>query len=146
MTKKTRNNILLFLLLLVAAAGIIGYKMWNKPHRDVADANAIKATATALYDTYKKDSVTARKQFTDKIVEVTGTALKPSVNQDSATIVMLKTNEEGAFINCTFEVKPRAITEGETVVIRGICSGYSGGDADMGLPGDVVLIRCQLTK
>ncbi len=146
MTRKTKKYILIALLVTLVGAVAVGYMMWNKPHRSVETADAIKVTALDLHDTYKKDSVTAKKQYTDKVVEVSGTVMKQSTNQQNEAIVLLKTNEDGAFVNCTLEGKTDAVKEGDAIRLKGICSGYSGGDADLGLPGDVVLVRCYIIK
>ena len=58
---------------------------------------------------------------------------------------MLKTAADGAFINCTMEGKIENINAGNKIVIKGICTGYNF-DADMGIPGDVILTRCYLIK
>ncbi len=47
-----------------------------------------------------------------------------------------------ASVNCTMEENVNNIKAGDTILIKGICSGYINGDIDMGLPGDVFLIRC----
>lgn len=146
MTKKTKRNILLIVLLIILIGASIGYKMWNKPHRSVDAADAVKVTALSLYDTYQKDSAAAKKQYTDKVVEVSGTVSKRSTNQQNEVILLLATGLDGAYINCTMEGKAEDIKEGSAIAIKGICSGYIGGDADMGLPGDVVVVRGYIVK
>jgi hypothetical protein len=146
MTKKTKKTILLTVLVIILGGAGFGYYMWNKPHRGVKNADSIKVIATELYTQYVKDSAAANKQYTDKILEVNGEVVESTVNQDKQPVIKLKTTEDGAFINCTFEEVAATANPGTKITVKGISSGYSGGDADLGLPGDVVLVRCYLVK
>lgn len=146
MTKKTKKTILYTLLLLAIGGGSVGYYMWNKPHRSVEGASGIKVAANDLYNAYNKDSAAANKQYTDKVVEVSGTVAKATTNQQNQVVVLLQTPQEGGYINCTMEGGNPNAKEGVSITVKGICSGYNGGDADLGLPGDVVLTRCYPVK
>lgn len=141
MTNKT-GKIILATALLVIAIGLAGaYRMWNKPHQNVEDAPAIAVTATELYNCFIKDSVKANEQYTNKIVQVSGEVSQVSMNQQLQQVVLLKTAVDEAFVNCTLEGKKVSAKAGDRITLKGICSGYISGDADMGLPGDVFLIR-----
>ncbi len=139
MSKK--KVLLISILVLAGAAALTGYMMWNKPHKDVKDAHGVQITATELYNMYISDSAKARSLYTDKIVQVTGEAVKVSANQQNQQVILIKTTVAGAYINCTMEENDATVKEGSAITIKGICSGYIGGDADMGLPGDVFLVR-----
>ncbi len=146
MTKRTKK-IVGYLFLLLAVGGVsAGYYLWNKPHRSVADAKSVEVAAAVLHTAYLSDSATANKTYTDKVVEVSGQVSKVSVNQQKQVIVLLQTAQEGAFVNCTMEGADPGAKEGAAIRLKGICSGYNGGDADLGLPGDVVLVRCYLSN
>jgi hypothetical protein len=43
------------------------------------------------------------------------------------------------------EGKVDNINAGSKIAIKGICTGYNF-DADMGIPGDVILTRCFIVK
>ena len=120
--------------------------MWNKPHQDVKDATAIEATATDLYNSFLKDSATAKTTYTNKVVEVSGQVTQVNHNQQNQSVILLKTNTPDAAINCTMEGNADGVKIGETIRIKGICNGYNSGDADMGIPGDVLLVRCYKTN
>ncbi len=142
MTKKT-GKIILGSTLLLLAIGLAGaYRIWNKPHKNVEDAPAITVSATELYNSFIKDSAKANELYTNKVLQVSGEVSQVSINQQSQQVFFLKTGIPEAFINCTVEGKKLSAKTGDKVRIKGICSGYIGGDADMGLPGDVFLIRC----
>ncbi len=120
----------------------VGYLLWNKPHRNVKDADAIETNAIDLYNVFISDSAKANATYINKVVKVSGTISDISVNQKKQRIILLKTSVPGASINCTMEKNINNYKAGDTIILKGICSGYIPGDADVGLPGDVFLVRC----
>ncbi len=141
MTKRTGRTLLATTLLIIAIGCFVAYRIWNKPHANVEDAAAIKLTAAELYDSFIKDSAKANTLYSNKVVQVSGEVSQLSVNQQAQQVVLLKTGVTEAFINCTVEGKKVNAKAGDKISIKGICSGYIGGDVDMGVPGDVFLIR-----
>lgn len=141
MTKKTKKIILIIITAIIVLIAITGYMMWNKPHKDIKDAGGIKITAVDLYNSFITDSAKAKTIYTNKVVEVSGEITKITLNQQGQQIILLKTAADGAYINCTMEEKADGHTVGENIMIKGICSGYISGDIDMGLPGDVFIVR-----
>jgi len=131
-------SITVILLLLLG----VSYYMYNKPAKDVRHADGRKVTAIALYEQYSKDSALAKNEFTQKILQVSGIVTQVSTNQQNNTIVLLKTDTDGASVNCTMEGPATGITAGSDVEIKGICNGMGEGDADLGIMGDVYLVRC----
>ncbi|HMI79048.1 MAG TPA: hypothetical protein VK484_09640 [Ferruginibacter sp.] len=141
MSKRSKKTILLIIGAVIVAACITVYLVWNKPHKNVKDASATQITAPVLYNSFITDSAKARSLYVDKVLEVKGELAKLSLNQQAQQILFIKTAVEGAYINCTMEKEAVGMKAGDNVSIKGICSGYISGDADMGLPGDVFLIR-----
>ncbi|MEO7307057.1 MAG: hypothetical protein ABIR78_11985 [Ferruginibacter sp.] len=141
MNKRPKKLILIIIAAIIVLAGIPVYMQWNKPHKNVKDANATKITAQVLYNSFITDSAKANSLYVDKVVEVQGEVAKTSLNQQAQQIILIKTTVEGAYINCTMEKEAVGLKAGDNTIIKGICSGYISGDADMGLPGDVFLIR-----
>jgi Flp pilus assembly protein TadG len=141
------KKVLLLLLLLGAVGGFVAYKMWNKPHQNIMDAAAKKVTAVELYSAFTTDSTNAIKAFTAKglVLEITGEISAVSKNQQSKTVVTLKTAGGGA-INCECEGPAENLKEGTTITLRGVCTGIGQGDADLGLAGDVYITRCYVKK
>lgn len=146
MTSKTKKTLLAVIIALVAIAGITGYMLWNKPHKDVEAADAVKVTATDLYNMYITDSAKAKSLYTGKVLLVSGKVNGVSVNQQSQQVIFMETPVSVAYINCTMEGKADGVKAGDDITIKGICSGYISGDADMGLPGDVFLVRGYILK
>jgi len=146
MTPKTKKTIIFSLLGIIAIGGAIAFYLYNKGPIDVKNASGIKVAATELYQTFSKDSTEAKKKYTDKILEVSGIVTQVSQNQQNQAIVLIKTNESGASVNCTMEGPADAIKEKDAIVLKGICTGMGMGDVDLGILGDVYLVRCYLVK
>ena len=146
-----KKKILFAIFVVVVCAASVGYYLYNKKHFSVEDATpAAKITAEALHQTFTTDSSLAKNKFigdenNHKVIKVDGEIAAIKEDQQGTTIVLLKTDTDGAFINCTMEGKIENINAKSKIVIKGICTGYNF-DADMGIPGDVILIRCYLIK
>lgn len=140
------KKIVVWVMVLAAAGAATGYFLWNKPHKEVADAAGIKIKAAALYQAFITDSAAANTQYTDKIVEVSGTVKSVGVNQQQQAVVTLQAGTGDAAVNCTLEQKDAVIKEGTVIVVKGICTGMGEADADLGIMGDVYLIRCYIAQ
>ncbi|MEJ7589084.1 MAG: hypothetical protein WKI04_16125 [Ferruginibacter sp.] len=141
-----RKYLLLSVIFIIAVTAVLGYFFYNKPPRNIQNAKGYAVLATALYATFIDDSATAKKNFTNKILEVSGIVNLVAENQQHQPVVMLKTHKEGAAINCTLEGKAGDITTGDMITIKGICNGIGEGDPDLGIMGDVYLVRCYILK
>lgn len=127
---------------MIVIAAVIGFMMWNEPHRDIKDATAVKTTAVFLYSNLTKDSASMKSKLVNQVVEVSGEVKNVLKNQKGDQVILLKTNTSGGSVNCTMEEKISNVKPGDTISIKGLCSGYIGGDPDIDLPGDVFLTRC----
>jgi hypothetical protein len=143
MMKRRSLKYILFICIMGALVAVIaGYVMWNKPHRDVQAAGAIETTALSLYNTFIRDSAKAKSTYVNQVLNVSGTVKGVSINQEKQQIILLETSSPDASVNCTMEARTNDFKIGDQIRLKGICVGYIGGDAEMGLPGDVFLIRC----
>lgn len=133
-------------LIIAVTAAFTGYYLWNKPAVNVSGADGIKETAMVLYKSFSIDPLLAKNHYAQQIVEVSGLINGTSVNQQNQTVILLNTGIEGGNINCTMEGKAGAVKTGDSVFIKGICNGIGQGDADLGIPIDVYLVRCYLVK
>ncbi len=149
MTPKTKRTILFTVLCLVAIGAGVGYYFYNKKPLNPNDVSPdTKTTSIELYQAFAKDTVVAKKNFSrkDEVVEVSGIVSRISQNQDKKAIILLKTSEEGAYINCTMRGPEENIKEADSVNLKGICTGMNGGAPDMGVLGDVYMIECYRIK
>ena len=151
MTRKTKKNILLAVLLLIVGVAVVGFYFFNKKHFSVEGSTPVAdITATALHQTFVQDSVLGKNKFigdevNQKVIQVEGEVAGVKKDQQGNTIILLKTATDGAFINCTLEGKSVNINTGSKIAIKGVCTGYNY-DADMGIPGDVIITRCFIIK
>jgi hypothetical protein len=121
---------------------IIGYKLWNKPHENIKNASAIKINAIALYNTLANDSLYTPSSLINQVLVVSGKVKSVSKNQQKQQVILLETNVPDGSVNCTMEENVKIVKAGDSILLKGICMGYTGGDQDIQLPGDVFLIRC----
>ena len=147
MVSKTKKLILFAIGAIVLIGATVGYKMYNKEHFSVTNAvAAVQISAAVLHQTFVTDSSMAKNKFigdetNHKVIKVNGEIAAIKENQQGNTIILLKTATDGAFINCTMDGKTATLNSGNKAAIKGICTGYNY-DAAMGIPGDVILIRC----
>lgn len=142
MERKTKRNIFSIFIAMIVIAAVIGVMIWNEPHPDIKDATGLKTTAVLLYSNLTKDSARMKSKLVNQVVEVSGEVKNVLKNQKGDQVILLKTNTSGGSVNCTMEEKTSNVKPGDTISIKGVCSGYIGGDPDIDLPGDVFLIRC----
>lgn len=118
--------------------GIVAYKMYNKPHRSVADAKAAVAMqALQLVTEYETDEAASNAKYLDKVVKVSGEVAETAKNQKGETVITLKGTDMGGVI-CTLEGKEtEELKKGSIVSLQGICTGYLT---------DVVLVRCYISE
>jgi len=134
--KKIKTIVLLIVAIALLGSAYAWFFVWNKPQQNVKSATPIPVQATTLFNEYSTNEKTANAKYIDKIVEVSGTVSSISKNSEGKTVVLLKTDDLMFGVNCTMEENTE-LKEGETVSLKGICTGYLT---------DVVLIRCYKTK
>jgi tRNA_anti-like len=135
--KKLFKWVVLPVLVIGITGSIVAYKMYNKPHRSVADASAIAITADEIVSLYETDENKANGLYLDKVLNISGEVTAVAKNQKDETVITLKGSDMGGVI-CTLEGKETAtVQKGSAVKLQGICTGYLT---------DVVLVRCYLSN
>jgi len=132
------KKIVISVLVLVIALAVVGYKMYNKPHVNVASEKAdITITATNLFADFSNDEEKANATYLDKIVEVKGVIGK--IAKEEKVIINLNTGDDFGSVLCHLSdsstEKVKDIKEGETIKVKGICTGFLM---------DVVLVKCEI--
>jgi hypothetical protein len=136
-----KSKLLVAAGLVLLMGGFIGYKMWNKPHMDVAEADSfISLTANDLLNSFKENESEANTRFLNKVITVSG--IIASVNKQQDEIILhLETEDPMALVICNLDPfsshEKVEFAEGESINLKGICSG---------MLTDVVLDRCVLVK
>lgn len=133
------KKIVISILVLVIALAVVGYKMYNKPHVDVAIEKAdITITANNLFADFSNDEEKANATYLDKIVEVKGVIGKIA-NEEEKVIINLNTGDDFGSVLCHLSDssigKVKDIKEGESIKVKGICTGFLM---------DVVLVKCEI--
>ncbi|TAH09147.1 MAG: hypothetical protein EAZ12_06840 [Sphingobacteriia bacterium] len=119
-----KKIILVLVLIGVVTGGIMIYRTFTKPHRDVTTEKAVSISAQAIFDAFKTDEAAANKLYLDKAIQLSGEVLDISTNQEGKTVVNFKTNDPLFVINCTFKTNPGTLKPGDTINFKGICTGY----------------------
>lgn len=133
---------LIFILLAALVGGAIAYFIANKPHKDMASAEAdITIEAAALLAAFESDENAANSQYLDKVVAVKGNVSEVTTSEDGAIKVTLDTGNPMSGVICELDKlskHPRTdFPVGEAVVFKGNCTG---------MLMDVVLVRCVEVK
>jgi len=125
-------------ILIIGLLGIfIGYKMYNKPHINVAKKSVdINITANTLLADFSSDETKANTKYLDKIIAVKGMVTNIEFNGEKVAI-SLQTEDDFGSVVCYLvkdEFKKSAeIKEGQEVILKGICTGFLM---------DVILVKC----
>jgi tRNA_anti-like len=127
--------ILVTLLAIITTGAVVGYKMYNKPHRSVEEAKAITVAAIQLATQYETNEPEANSDYLDKVLEVSGEINEITKNQKGEPVITLKGTDMSGVTGTIENAKPDEIKPGATVILKGICTGYLT---------DVVLVRCVL--
>ncbi len=122
-------------LIMMMSGAFVGYKMYTKPHRNVADAKAFGIPASRLVTEYETNETQANSKYLDKILEVNGEVAEVSKNQKGETVIALIGTDMGT-VRCTVEGADADVAaKGAQVILKGICTGYLA---------DVIMVRCVL--
>ena len=132
---------LLAILVVVIALiiGVFAFSQYNKKHDDLKKASAdINISSTELFNAFSNNENEANTKYLNKIIEITGVVSKVE-RSDNSIQIFLETGDPMFGINCDMDTGTSGfdVHAGETVTLRGICSGYLM---------DVALSRCVLIE
>jgi hypothetical protein len=137
------KRILLILLALGVIGAIVGFSMWNKPHKNMASAKAdVTVDAATLFNEFATDETAATAKYIGKTIAVTGQVKETTTDETGAVKVSLDANNPDGFgVLCSLDPMSKhertTFTPGETVTFKGDCSGINF---------DVELARCVEVK
>lgn len=131
------RNLLIALLAVALIGGVVAYKMYNKPHRDIDSEKAVATlSADALFDAYDADEAAANASYLDQVVEVSGTVDEVTEDAEGNTVVILMAeNAMMGGVSATIDpsVENLTIAAGESIKLKGRCTG---------MLMDVVMTNC----
>jgi len=108
----------------VVLIATFAYKLYNKPHRDVAAEAFVAVAAPLLFAEFEKDEAAANRNYLDKVVQVSGTISEILTNQSGEVVFVLETDNPMFGVTCTMQGEEKDIAPGTQVTVRGICTGY----------------------
>lgn len=97
----------------------------------------ISIRATELFKAFEENESSANTKYLNRVIEVTGIVSEVFANQENNTVVILKSDDLLFGISCTLEHSAADLNPGNSIVLKGICTGYLS---------DVVLTHCVLVK
>ncbi len=116
------KKILIIALTFVIIGVCTGIYLWNKPHATVENAKGIAVDAVMLSREYNSDEKAADLKYLNKAIEVSGIISDIEKNQDGGLMVILKTDDPAAGVQCSMREKGQKISKGH-ITIKGFCSG-----------------------
>lgn len=116
----TRKKILLTAIAIIIAAVFgVAYYEYNKPVEDVAALTGQHVNATDLFKDYSLN-----EQAANKALEVSGKVLEVKQNLNAPSQIILDAGDPMFGIACTMDKSLKKVKPGDTVTIKGICTGY----------------------
>ncbi len=117
------KKILLALLVLGAIGGFVGYKMWNKPHTDMAKAATdVTTDAIAIFQEFEANEDAANAKYLDKIIAISGTVKEAKT--EGSTVVYLNAGSDEAEISAELEASERKDwAAGSPAKLKCTCTG-----------------------
>lgn len=135
----TKKRITLVILILGIIGAFVAYKMYNKPHVDVADSKSdIVISADKIQSDFSTNENLANSNYLEKIIEVSGEISELTL-ENKKGIITLKTNDDFGSVLCHLSdnstQKMNTLKVGKSVRLKGICTGYLM---------DVILVKCEI--
>jgi hypothetical protein len=136
------KKIILITIATAVVVAIVGFLLYNKPHRDTASATSdFIVEAPALLQEFTHDEAAANQKYLDKVVAVKGKVKSIATDAEGNINLTLDAADEMAGVICTIPKADAAgaanVKEGDKVTMKGVCTGVLM---------DVVLIRCVVEK
>lgn len=118
------RKIVIGIILIGLAACVVIYTMYNKPHRDPSSEKSIPVSSIELFRSFEENEAQANQLYLDKVLEISGKITEITANQDLMPIIVLETENMVFGIRCTMTHSEAKVQVGESVTIKGICTGY----------------------
>ena len=139
-----RRKILMIVAIIGLAIGLgMAYKIYNKPHRDIAGEEADFAMdAKALIEEFWADENAANTKYLDKVISVSGTLVDKSASGSDFTLILedeydgISARFDSAYALDNFE-RINKLQAGQKISIKGKCDG-------MLMMQGVILNKCVL--
>jgi len=119
-------KIFLILAVVVILIGVgTGIYLWTLPAKKVENSVSIGIDAGALAKEYAANEKAADAKYLNKAIKVTGVVKEIEQNSDGGIMVVLDTGDPMADVQCALRDKGASPAIGQSIVIKGFCSGNS---------------------
>jgi len=131
----TKKNIIALISLLLICGISYGVYLYNKPHKDIANAEAeMSFESKDLIAQFNSDKDATSTKLIDKVIEVSG--MVTTIEESTESIIVILDNG----IKCEFSAETKGIAKGQTIKAKGVYSGFDE------MFNEITLIRCFITK
>ena len=124
------KKILIAILLIGVVAGVIGYKMYNKPHNEMVSMKSeANLDAKQLQAAFEADESAANEQYLGKVITVSGKVAEIKKEGENNSFIILDTGNMLSAVKCqldhlTDHPNLSDLKKGDQVQVKGICTGY----------------------
>ena len=129
----------------IVTIGIIGggfaWWVYHKPHRNINNEVAVKVSANILLDAFKQNEKTASTQYTDKVLELSGTVKEASKNEAGKWVVNIENATHTGSITVAFSSLQDSIQPFDSISYKGICAGYFPEDNNIVINEALLLFK-----
>jgi hypothetical protein len=129
----------------IVTIGIIGggfaWWVYHKPHRNINNEVAVKVSANILLDAFKQNEKTASTQYTDKVLELSGTVKEASKNEAGKWVVNIENGTHTGSITVAFSSLQDSIQPFDSISYKGICAGYFPEDNNIVINEALLLFK-----
>lgn len=123
--KKVIFSVLGILCVIVSVAGIIGWRLYHKSRPSLNEAPPdVTITATELYKAFSQNEQEANQKFLNKVILVSGTVTNATRDGNENSIGLSAGKDAMGEINCLLKGTPLLPKTGETLSLKGRCTGY----------------------
>ncbi len=117
------KKILLFALVAILIGVGTGIYLWTLPEKKVENSVGMDISAAALAKEYAANEAAANTKYLNKAIKVTGVVKETEKNSEGGIMVILDTGDPMADVQCALRDKNVSPAVGQSVVIKGFCSG-----------------------
>jgi uncharacterized protein (DUF1330 family) len=138
-----KKIVIITLAVVLVAGGLYAYNEYSRKNKAVESVKAeLTIEASALLNDFENNIESANSKYLGKIIAVTGTIKAIETEANPATII-LGDDQSMSSVRCSIDTtyinKVRSLNKGETVTVKGNCTGFNEDDL---LGSDVILNRC----
>ncbi|MDP5105891.1 MAG: OB-fold putative lipoprotein [Polaribacter sp.] len=135
------KKIIIFMLVLGSICAFFAYKMYHKPHVNVAASKSdISLSADKILTDFTSDENAANAVYLEKIIEVNGIISDVKIENEKG-IITLKTNDDFGSVLCHLSENAtkemNTLKTGQSIRLKGICTGFLM---------DVILVKCEISN